>query len=310
MAEHIEITTTERTIACRHCGSTDVSKDGKYKDAQYYICKDCESKFSGKDCYPKMKYPKEANVRALTYYYNGMSYKAINHTLSDISKISPSKSTIWNWVIKYSKLTNRYVLTLKPHLSDKWIADETVIDIWGEHYWFWDIIDTETRFLIASHLSRTRTERDATKLFQMAKLRSKYRPAIIITDKLGQYNKAFRKVFYSSTPSHKAFHLTSEGFQSPTNTNLIERFHGTLKQRTKVMRDLKEKNSARIVLDGYVTHYNFFMEHQYLEGLTPAVAGGIGGDLHNWGDMIDQALNAPIENPQITLEWEEEYRVE
>jgi len=227
-------------------------------------------------------------------------------TFNDLNQIEIPKMTLWRWVVAFSKIVNKYVLTLKPELSNIWVADETVIDLWGTHYWFWDIIDSETRFLIASHLSSTRTEKDAEKLFMMAKLRSKTRPKVIITDKLGQYNKAFNRVFYSNLKENRVIHLKSEGFTSEVNTNLIERFHGTVKQRTKVMRDLKEKTSARIVMDGYMTHYDFFLEHDYLDGTTPAQAGGIGGDIENWGDLVDLALN----NPRTELAWDRVFQVE
>ena len=309
MAEHVEVTTIERTIACRNCGSTDVSKYGTYKDNQYYICKDCNTKFAGTDCYFNMKYPKEFNIQALTYYYNGMSYRNINHTFNDMLNVSLPKSTFWRWVIKFSKMANNYVLSLKPNLSTVWIADETMIDVWGKHYWFWDIIDVGTRFLIASHLSKSRTEKDATKLFYMAKLRSEIRPKLILTDKLQSYHGAFNKVFYSRYKAERVDHLTSKGFQSSTNINLIERFHGTIKQRTKVMRDLKNRNCARIVLDGYLTHYNFLMEHSYLDDRTPAIAGGIGEGINNWGDLIDLSINFPKYNPGQSIDWEKEFGI-
>lgn len=310
MAMHKEILTVERNIACRICGSSNVSKDGFYKDTQYYLCKFCGTKFAGIDAYPKMKYSKELIIKTLTYYYNGMSYKNINQTFNDLNQINLPKMTLWRWVIAFSKIVNNYVLTLRPELSDIWIADETVIDLWGEHYWFWDIIDSETRFLIASHLSKTRTELDATKLFMMAKLRSKFRPKVIITDKLGQYNKSFNRVFYSNVKEHRVVHLKSEGFTSEINTNLIERFHGTVKQRTKVMRDLKDKASARIVMDGFITHYNFFMQHSYLDGLTPAQAGGVGDEITNWGDLIGLALPVLKQTPKVRIDWEKVYRVD
>ncbi len=180
---HKEILTTERDITCRKCGSNNISMYGKYKDTQYYFCNDCNSKFEETDSYLNMKYSRRPVTKTLTFYYNGMSYKNINRAFNNLNQIDLPKMTLWRWVVKFSKIVNRYVLTLQPELSDVWIADETVIDIWGEHYWYWDIIDTDTRFLIASHLSRT--ESDATKLFLMAKLRSKFRPSIIITDKLG-----------------------------------------------------------------------------------------------------------------------------
>jgi transposase-like protein len=257
-----------------------------------------------------MKYPKELIIKTLTYYYNGMSYKNINQTFNNLNQIDLPKMTLWRWVIAFSKIVNDYVLTLHPKLSDIWIADETVIDIWGTHYWFWDIIDSETRFLIASHVSKTRTEKDAEKLFAMAKLRSKTRPLVIITDKLGQYNKAFNRVFYSNLKEHRVVHLKSEGFEAEINTNLIERFHSTVKQRTKVMRDLKEKNSARIVMDGYMTHYNFFEEHDYFGGITPAQAGGVGKGLANWGDLIGLSLDILKQTPKIRTEWEKAFEVE
>ena len=304
MSEHKEITVTERVIACRKCGSTDVSKYGFYKGSQYYICKTCGTKFAGKESYYGRWHSKDLIVKAITYYYGGMSYEHIINTFEDVLNVEVSKATVWRWVTKYSKMVNDYVLTLKPKLSDVWIADETVVDIWGSQYWFWDIIDTETRFLIASHLSRTRTEDDARKLFYMAKLRSKTRPKLILTDKLGQYNWAFNKVFFTPIKARKVLHLTSHGFDSPTNINQIERFHGTVKQRTKVMRDLKTKGYARTVLDGFVTHYNFFMEHDALSDKTPAEVSGIGNGIKNWDDLIRLAQAAPKRNPEVVMEWE------
>jgi len=191
MAEHKKITVLERTIACRFCGSTDLSKSGWYKDNQYYICNKCGRKSAETDTYPRMKYPKELIIRALTYYYNGMSGWNIARTFNDMKNIDLPQSTIWRWIIKYSEIVNNYVLFFEPHLSDVWVADETAVDIWGEQYWFWDIIDTGTRFLIASHLSKTRTMNDAVELFSTAKAKSRIRPSVIITDRLNIYHGAF-----------------------------------------------------------------------------------------------------------------------
>ena len=289
MAEHKEVTITERIIACRFCGSTNLNKYGTYKENQYYICNDCGRKSAETDTYPRMKYPKELIIRALEYFYNGMSCRHIAHTLNNMDNLDLSQTTIWRWIIKYSEIVNNYVLFFEPRLSDVWVADETAVDIWGEQYWFWDIIDTDTRFLIASHLSKTRTMNDAIELFSVAKAKSKIRPKIIITDKLGIYHGAFNKVFYSHFKERHVEHLTSRGFRSPVNTNLIERFHGTVKQRYKVMRDLKDHYSASVLLDGFVTHYNFFLEHSYLGYTTPAVIAGIGEGIQNWGDLIELA---------------------
>ena len=241
------------------------------------------------DTYPRMKYPKDLIVSALTYYYNGMSCRNIANTFNDLRGLDLSQTTIWRWIIKYSDIVNNYVLFMEPHLSDVWVADETSVDIWGEQYWFWDIIDTNTRFLIASHLSKTRTMNDAVELFSVAKAKSKIRPRIIITDRLGIYHGAFNDVFYSHFKERRVEHLTSRGFRSPINTNLIERFHGTVKQRYKIMRDLKDPYTASVILDGFVTHYNFFLEHSYLGYTSPSVIAGVGEGIQNWGNLIDLA---------------------
>jgi len=308
--KYVEVTTTKRIIKCKYCKSENIRKHGKLKEIQYYLCKDCKQSFSGVDTYINMQKPKELVIKSLTYYYNGMSYRNITNTFNDLLDYNFPKSTIWRWLMKYSKMANKYVLTLHPKLSDTWIADETAVFIFGKQYWYWDIIDTKTRFLIATHLSKTRTLQDAKKFFYMAKLRSKTRPKVIRTDKLQGYHTAFNKVFFSNIKERRVTHLTSEGFNSPTNINMIERFHGNIKQRTKVMRHLKKLSSARITLDGYITHYNFFLEHDYLNGRTPAIAGGIGKGITNWGDLIELAYQTPIKNPEVRLEWEEEFMVE
>jgi len=292
MAEHKEITVTERVVACRTCGSTNLSRYGTYKGNQYYICNKCGRKSAETDTYPRMKNPKDLIVRALTYYYNGMSCRNIAHTFNDLRNLDLSQTTIWRWVIKYSAIVNNYVLFFEPHLSDVWVADETVVTIGGRQYWYWDIIDTGTRFLIASHLSKTRRMDDAIELFSVAKAKSKIRPSVIITDRLNLYHGAFNKVFYTRYKEDRVEHLTSHGFHSPINTNLIERFHGTVKQRYKIMRDLKDEYSASVILDGFITNYNVFLEHSDLDYLTPATISGIGEGIQNWGDLIELAIGS------------------
>lgn len=48
------------------------------------------------------------------------------------------------------------------------MVDEIILKIGGKKAWFWDLIDGETRFLLASHLSAIHTTRDAQKLKEFA----------------------------------------------------------------------------------------------------------------------------------------------
>ena len=66
----------------------------------------------------------------------------------------------------------------------------------------------------------------------------------------------------------------SESKARQTN-NMVERVHGTLKDRLRPARGLKHDATAKKWLDGYVVNYNFVKPHIALEGKTPAEAAGI-----------------------------------
>jgi len=302
MPEFALVTYDEEKLKCFHCGSTQLYYWGEYAGIPYYKCKKCGRKFTAKDTWPRMKFEKKYIIEAITNYYNGMSTSKISQSFNDYHEIEVHKSTIWRWIIKYSNRVNKLTLTMHPRLSSVWVADETVIDVSGKKYWYWDIIDEGTRFLIATHFSRTRPIKDATKLFSMAKERSKTRPSLILTDKMLSYQDAFNAVFYTNIADNRVTHLTSEGFGSDTNINLIERFHSTIKQRTKVMRDLKKPTTASVLLDGLINHYNFFLEHSTLDGKTPAQAAGIGLGISNWGDLIDLTYKSPVVKKKVGLD--------
>lgn len=170
-----------------------------------------------------------------------------------------------------------------PDVGSVWVADETTIDIDGKNIWLWDIIDTKTRYLIATHMSYTRTSKDAEQLMKQAYERTGKIPRIIYTDKLRAYLEGIERVFGADTS-----HRQGAPFDVENNTNVIERFHGTLKSRTKVMRGLHTVESARNYLDGWLVHYNFFRPHMRLKDRTPASVAGIKFPFRNWKDVVEQ----------------------
>ena len=70
------------------------------------------------------------------------------------------------------------------------------------------------------------------------------------------------------------------------NTQKIERFHGTLKQRTKVMRGLKNTETARDFMNGWLVHYNYLRPHESLNDKTPAEVAQVSYPYGNWADII------------------------
>jgi putative transposase len=199
-------------------------------------------------------------------YYEGLSLNAIRRQLDQIYDLYPSDSTVYEWVTRFTKVAIREAKQVGTvYTSEIWAADETVLKVAGGRtkegadntLWFWDVIDEKTRFLLGSHMSLTRTIRDAEILFRRAERIAIYPPRFIVTDKLGAYIDGIERVFGADTT-----HVQSKGMRSSTHNNTMERFHGTIKQRTKVMRGLQSKESAKLVMDGWLVHYNFIRPHE------------------------------------------------
>jgi len=60
-----------------------------------------------------------------------------------------------------------------------------------------------------------------------------------------------------------------------TNNNIVERLHGTVKERLKVMRGLDRDETAQRMLEANRIYYNYLRPHQALNGKTPAEKAGI-----------------------------------
>ncbi|MDD5399485.1 MAG: DDE-type integrase/transposase/recombinase, partial [Dehalococcoidia bacterium] len=110
-------------------------------------------------------------------------------------------------------------------------------------------------------------------------------PKSIMTDRLEGYVRAIPSTF-----GNEARHIRIKKFEARPNNNIIERFHGTIKSRTKIMRDLKSTESAKLILDGFFVYYNYFRPHGTLskhgEDITPALKAGIKFPYANWEQFI------------------------
>ena len=233
------------TVNCKYCQSEKVIKYGSYKGVQRYYCKDCKLKFAGIDTIPKMQYPTSQVADVLNMYYEGMSLQEIRHNLIQQHNSYISDVTALNWVNRFSKPAIIEAGKYKPDVGRVWVADETMIELDGKNVWFWDIIDTKTRFLIASHMSYTRTTRDAENLMKQAYNRTGKIPRVIYTDKLRAYLDGIELTFGADTT-----HKQGSPFDIENKANIVERFHRTNKSRTKVMRGLHTIESARLFMDG------------------------------------------------------------
>jgi hypothetical protein len=127
-----------------------------------------------------------------------------------------------------------------------------------------------------------------------ARQRAGKSPKRIITDKLAAYVDGIELVFGGDTK-----HIQSKPFTDVNSTNIIERFQGTLKDRTKIIRGFKNMRTAELLTDAWLVHYNFFKEHETLGNIPPAQKMGIPTPLKNWAEVVNQAKVAIPTKPQF-----------
>ena len=105
-----------------------------------------------------------------------------------------------------------YADKLTPQVGSMWHSDEMMVNIRrtepvepGNYSWLWNLMDHETRFLLASQITKRRQVEGARQVFQKAKAIAKgQRPDFVVTDKLGAYNEAFNRVLHQQEASNQA----------------------------------------------------------------------------------------------------------
>jgi len=108
-------------------------------------------------------------------------------------------------------------------------------------------------------------------------------PKVVVTDKLAAYLDGVELAYGGDTKHHQG-----APFDIQNNTNLIERFHGTFKARTKVMRALKNQDTLEKFSDGWLVHYNFLRPHESLKGKTPAEVANTTFPYKNWFELTSK----------------------
>jgi len=269
--QHITIKDSE-IQECKFCHSINIMKYGKKNGKQNYMCKDCHRKFVDNVDFEDMKYNPKIIALTLDLYFQGLSLRKISQHLKQFYNLDIAHMTIYNWIEKYVGIMNEYVNNIQPEIGEVWHTDEMMVNIGGSWEYLWNVIDEKTRFQLASVVSTERRVRDARMVFQKAKKNAGGRkPKFMVTDGLPAYRHAVNKEFTTNTDETE--HLWNIGIQHHPNNNHIERLHGTIRQREKVMRGVKVDTTP--IVEGHRLYYNFVKPHEALNGRTPGEEAGI-----------------------------------
>jgi len=290
--EIIEV--SDKPFCCKFCGSENYIKYGIRNGKQNYMCKDCNRKFVDNLYFERLKVDPKIICITLDLYFKGISLRKISDHLKQFYNLNVYFTTVFRWIDHYIRIMDEYVRQFKPNLGEIWNVDEMMLNIHGDWFYLWNVIDDETRFHLASVVSKNRSIDDASKVLRTAKKRSHgKRPQFIITDGLKSYAKAIDEEFH--TTKRNTIHIGNAGIKGKKNNedyfdnNLVERLHGTIRERNKTQRGLKDEYSAFV--RGHQLYYNFIKPHESLQGYTPAEIAGIAIDGDNkWLTLMRTAI--------------------
>jgi transposase-like protein len=187
--------------------------------------------------------------------------------------VNVSHVAVYKWIKKYVGLMEKYLDQIKPSVSDTWRADEVYVKIKGNMKYVFALMDDETRFWIAQEVADSKFKHDARNIFRKGKELMGKKPETIITDGLPAYHDAYMKEYWTKKKSTRTEHIRHIHLQKDMNNNKMERLNGEIRDREKVMRGLKRKDTP--ILKGYQIFHNYIREHEGLDGKTPAEECGI-----------------------------------
>jgi putative transposase len=278
-------------IKCKFCRSAAVVRNGRRENnAQYWLCTNCGHGFIDNSALPGMKYSMEAVTSAVNQYFNGAPIGDICRFIERQTRNLPSYSTIYSWIRRVSDTACSVTKKYKPEVSDMWIADETILSLKGKKYWLIDLIDTETRFLLAVKLSHNRNKNDVNELLEQAQSLTGKSPALLIINGWKGYMEGMESTRRSQT-QHLQTRITLESEKD----SFIERDNNGQNNRYKIMRGLKKSDTAESVLPGWMMYYNYFRPHPSLKNSTPAEKAHISFPFKTWREIVNSQVL--IESP-------------
>jgi putative transposase len=276
-----------KKVLCRFCKSKNTIKRGKRKTQnrgliQRYFCKDCKKRFTANDGFFRMRNNPEKITFCLDAYFRGMSLRKLQENLEIFQGKNSHYSTILRWIQKYCKQIGEFTDKLKLNISPSIQLDEMEFKTKGKDSWFIDIIDVRTRYIVASNYEYSRNPKELRKVLKKAKDSSNTDIFIISTDALQGYSKCIRSLWhYSKQPRHYEVKSSSKKFNWR-----IERLHNSIRERTKIMRQFNQLESAKSIMKGYEIFYNFCRKHQAIKKYPYELATDLKLGKNKWLDLV------------------------
>ena len=302
-------------LKCPECSSKEVTKRGfryteRREKIQKYFCKDCKYRFILDNPFFRMRNKEQVITQCMDLYYSGMSFRKIADHLQRFFPKGVNASTIYRWILKFIPMMETF--TDKQDIKASWQlqSDEVEYKRRKSHLkgskgikneYFIDVIDMDSRFIVSSQYAKDRKNNTLNKVLGKAKQKVGNQVKVISTDGLMGYPRVIKKTFGLKThhggkiaSTSKIIHQVIKSDSGGFNYK-IERFHNTLRERTKIMRGFHGCiTSAQTLMKGYEIYYNWIRNHQSLEGQTPSELACPNVQIENrngWLELIQRGYN-------------------
>lgn len=284
---------------CTDCRSIDVVGWGyratRAGASPRFLCRACGHRFTDREGFLRRRSDPAKIAIALDLYFRGLSVRKVSEHLAQVHDLKVSPSTVHTWIVTYSKLAARWMDSLAPRTGARWQIDETFVRGSGRLWYVWNVLDAESRFLLASHISRRRGLYDAEASIAKAKRATMDRPTEVLTDGFPAYPTAVGRQLGARVRGGRTNpHRRVRSIRAKVSNNRVERLNGTEKERLKVMRGLPGGRKSAAILEGFRVHYNLVQDHDTL-GTTPGVAAGLPDPgKFRWKGILREATRAPV----------------
>jgi transposase-like protein len=268
---------------CKYCNSGNIVKFGTFQGMQRYFCKSCHRKFADNDALPKMKTPIWIISLALNLYYEGMSPGAIQSEINQQHGAIYAQSTIYNWIIRFSEEAVRQAKSFQQETGDKLFLGITTAGTIHHRFWFLDVFDTNSKFLLASCLSETGAEQEAIGFILSYLFTGLKKPDIPF---LVVLSDAFN--IDSFTKKEKELELQDKVKFVKADKTMQGQFDKILKKRARVVHSFKRIDKARTLTESWRLYYNFIAGNNARGRVSPAQKTGK-IPFRKWKDVISQS---------------------
>jgi len=282
---------------CEHCNSDNVVKNGKRHNKSgtinRYLCKDCGHRFTDNQGFQKKRADPEKIALALDLFYRGLSVRKVAEHFQQVYNLDVSHMTVYRWIEHYSRMASEWMDKQNPQTGEKWHIDETILKVDGKARYLWNVLDHDSRFLLATHVSANRSLKNTRTPIKKAKKATDIRPKEVLTDGMMAYPKAVtRELGKQGGKGSNGYwtpHKRVPSIRAKESNNLVERLHSTEKERTKVMRGFDRDIGCANIMEGFRVHYNLVKKHQTLNATPGEIVGLPKIDGFKWYELLKKA---------------------